>query len=244
MQDHLVAFKSVIDSYLSNIINTQRKNIELASDLCAYSILNDGLIYVFGAGHSMMMALEMFYRAGGLANIYPIIDPDLLGFSGSSLSNFLEHVSGFAKALLDSINIVPNSTLIVISRSGVNNAPVEMAFEAKQRGLKVIAITSIKYSQSLKPNNALNKRLYEIADVVIDDGVPEGEVAYELDGYKIAAISTIIDSFIIHSIEILTINKLLARGVKPNIWISTHVYGAQENNEKLREKYKKLIKYL
>ena len=244
MQDHLAALKLVIDKYLDLIINTQREKIEIASDLCAQSLLNNGLIYVFGAGHSMMMALEMFYRAGGLAGIYPIIDPDLLGFNGSSVSGFLEHVSGFAKALLDSINLVPNSTLIVVSRSGINNAPVEMAFEAKQRGLKVIAITSIKYSQSLRPNNTLGKRLYEIADVAIDDGVPEGEVAYEVDGYKVAAISTILDSFIIHSIEILTISKLLARGIKPSIWISTHIPGARENNEKLREKYKSLIKYL
>ena len=113
MQDHLAAFKSVIDKYLDSIINTQREKIEIASDLCAQSLLNNGLIYVFGAGHSMMMALEMFYRAGGLAGIYPIIDPDLLGFNGLSVSGFLEHVSGFAKALLDSIKLRLYLTVIV-----------------------------------------------------------------------------------------------------------------------------------
>jgi len=240
----LVKFKDVIDGYISEIIKSESENLNRAAEECVASILKGGLIYIFGSGHSMLMALELFYRAGGLAYIYPILDVNLLGLNGSALSSSLEKSPGYAKILLNSVDLIPNSVFIIVSRSGVNNVPVEMAYEAKQRGAKVIAITSVNYSKKLTPNNSLNKRLYEIADIVIDDKVPEGEAGYELDGYKISAISTILDTFILHSLEILIVKKLLEKGVKPDIWMSAHIPGSHEHNRLLREKYKKLIKYL
>lgn len=243
-KQHVVKYKEVVKSLLDKIVEDEYENIEKAADLCVNSILHDGFIYIFGTGHSMLMAFEMFYRAGGLVRIFPIIDPNLLGLSGAGLASRLERLSGYASLLLDYYNPKPGSTLIIVSQSGKNAVPVEMAFEAKKRGLNTIAITSVSYSMKLAPESPIGKRLFEVADIVIDNKVPEGEVGYEVGGYKVAAVSTMINAFILHSLEILVISKLIAMGVEPEVWVSHNIPGGADHNRKYVEKFKGIIKYL
>ncbi|MEM4139827.1 MAG: sugar isomerase domain-containing protein, partial [Nitrososphaeria archaeon] len=139
-----------------------------------------------------------------------------------------------------------NSILILVSNSGNSVVPVEVALEAKRRGAKVIALTSVKYSQSLPVANPFNKKLYEVADVVIDNKMPPGDAVIEVEGTsrKVAPVSTIINSFILQSLVATIVDKMLSKGTMPAVWLSAHLPGAEETNKWIIEKYFEKIKPL
>lgn len=242
--DYVNEYRNTAVKLIDEVLKDQWGNIKLAADLCVDSLSKGGLIYVFGTGHSMLMVLEVFYRSGGLASIYPILDPNLLGLNGMSLSSSLERLPGYASNLLNAQRIIPNSVMIIVSNSGKNAAPVEMAYEAKKRGLKVIALTSVNYSRSLQPDNPLGKRLFELADVTIDNKVPPGETALEINGVRVAAVSTIVNAFILHSLELTILSELRRRGIEPEVWVSVNVPDGRERNESLLSKYRQIVRYL
>ncbi len=239
-------FYGKVNSTLLEILQSEAENIEKASQVVAECLLSDGFLYVFGTGHSMMMALEMFSRAGGLVRVYPIFDISLSVLDGSVKSTLLERTPGYARVLLSSITLYPNSALIIFSNSGKNSVPVEMAVAARERGLKVIAVTSVSYSKSIPPDNPYGKRLYEVADVVIDNKVPAGDAVITIPGLDtpMGAISTIVNAFIAQLIMLKTAEKILAKGGRPEVWVSANIPGSDEKNLKYLEKYRKLVKYL
>ena len=244
---YVYKYKSIIDNIIEKILSEEAENIVRASEEIVKSIMSNKMVYVLGTGHSMLVAIEMFHRAGGLARVYPMLDIDLSPFSGASKSSAIEKLSGFADVLIEYYSPSEGDVLIVISNSGKNAVPVEAAVLARERGVRVIAITSIEYSKKLRPENRFGKRLFEVADVVIDNKVPEGDASIEIEGLggkRIAPVSTIVNSFIIHSLEILVVERLIERGYEPEIWVSVNIPHSTDLNKKLLDKYKNVIKYL
>jgi uncharacterized phosphosugar-binding protein len=235
----------VVFGIVRRVLEEEAQNLERASELVAESIASGGFEYVFGTGHSMLVVLEVFHRAGELVRVYPILDLALLGLPSATRASSLERLPGYARAIVDSLRIVPNSVLVVVSNSGKNAVPVELAYEMRSRGVRVVAVTSVEYSRRLKPENPLGLRLYEVADVVVDNKVPEGDAAYELgDGTRVFPVSTIVNSFIVHSINARAAEILLSRGVEVEVWTSVNIPGGRERNQRYLSKYYDVLKYL
>jgi len=237
---------SIVNSLLKKVKEEERENIEKAAQVLAESLENGGILHVIGAGHSAIIGEELAYRAGGLVPVNPIMNTDINVYHGALKSTEMEHVEGYAEIILRAMQVQKGDVVLVVSSSGVNTFPVEAAIKAKSLGCPVIAITSLEYSKSLTPKNKYNKRLFEVADVVIDNKVPRGDATLEIPGFqmKIFPVSTIIVAFIAQTIVVLAIKKLVEKGVEPPVFLSAHLPGAQEHNIKVIERYKNRLKYL
>ena len=238
-------FDGVI-SLLNKVRETQRDKILEAAKLVKEALKKDKLIHVYGTGHSQVLAIEVFYRAGGFVPVNAILDLGSSVYGGAMKSTGVERLQGYAKILLDYYDIGQDDVLIVVSNSGRNALPIEMAMGARERGAKVIAITSIEFSSKFPSRHPSGKRLYDVADIVIDNHVPPGDALLEVEGIKtkIAPVSTIVNSAILHSIMAEAAKMLVDEGIEPPIWLSANVPGGDEYNKKYLEKYKYRIKHL
>jgi uncharacterized phosphosugar-binding protein len=245
-----MVFKSYIDglqSVLERIKREQVQNIELAGGIVAESIALGGIVHTFGTGHSHMIAEEIFFRAGGIAPINPILDERLIFLKGALESTRAERETGLAGKLLEIEDVKDTDAAIIISNSGRNAAPVEMAIEMKERGVRIIAITNLEQSRSSASRHVSGKRLFELADVTIDNCVPTGDALVSLDGLnsRTGASSTVAGAAIAHSIIIEALSDLIEKGVNPPVLQSANVEGTTA--ETLREvlsRYRDRIRYL
>jgi uncharacterized phosphosugar-binding protein len=219
-----------LQTVLERIKNTQAINIRQAGSLVADALSAGGIIHTFGTGHSHLIADEAFFRAGGIAAVNPILHERLIFLKGALESTRSEQESGFAHALLVEQNVRAVDVGIVISNSGRNAAPVEMAEEMKSLGLKVIAITNLEQSRNSTPRNSTGKRLYEVADLAIDNCVPSGDALLKLDGLQsnIGPSSTVAGAAIINGIVIEAVSELLRRGEPVPVLPSANTEGVSE----------------
>ncbi len=232
---------------LERIKREQAAKIKQAGQIVAAALSAKGVIHTFGTGHSHLIADEAFFRAGGLAAINPILDERLIFLKGALESTRAEREEGLASELIAREDVRPEDAAIIISNSGRNAVPVEMALEMKARGVKVIAITNLEQSRASSARHASGKRLYELADVAIDNCVPSGDALLPLPGLdgRIGPASTVAGAAIINSIVVEAVSELLQRGEVVPVLPSANVEGVSE--ETLRDilsPYKGRIKYL
>lgn len=243
--DTISQLSKIVSDILSRVTLEEADSLEKASGLVADAVKSGGLEYLFGTGHSMLIVLEAFFRAGSLVKIFPLVDLSLLGIPSATRASHIERLPGYSKALVESINIAPNSVILVISNSGKNSGPVEMAVEMRSRGVKVVGITSLEYSKKLTPENPYGKRLYEVADIVIDNKVPEGDAAYQVsENLRVFPVSTIVNTFIVHAINARAVELLLNQDFEPEVWVSVNIPGGKDRNKRYIAKYTYLLKYL
>ena len=230
---------------LTKIKNTQRDKVDAASDIIANVIKNNGIIYVFGCGHSHLIGLDSFYRAGGLANVSAILDTDLMLHNGAAKSSAFEKMTGLAPAILKRYAVTENDVLIISSTSGRNGVPVEMAVEARKRNIKTIGIVSSAYFNE-KSRYKDGELLYNNVDIYIDNCVAYGDTALRLDDKTEAmgSISTMAGIFILQSSIISGTDKAIKMGAVPDIYRSGNVGNGGEHNAKLVDKYIACIKHL
>lgn len=224
---------------------TQLSKIKEAGALIAECILNDGVVHVFGTGHSKAFAMEMANRAGGLVPVHGIYMDELLRKTETSVKDDskdsnLERDPESARKIIAQIDLRPQDVMIITSNSGRNAATVEMASIVKQKGLKLIVVTSMDHTTKVTSRHESGKRLFEFADIVIDNCAPYGDTLLELPGlpYKACSISSISGAFIAQGLTAEAVRCLLEKGVTPPVLISANVDGGDEHNEKLRERYK------
>lgn len=232
-----------LGTLLQKAVETQLGVIKQAGELVAEAIVNGGILHVFGVGHSHMLAEETFFRAGGLAAVNAILEPSLMLHQGVLKSARLENLSGFAQIILDYHEVKEKDVLLLVSNSGVSVVPIEMAIEAKRRNVPTIAITSVRYSQEVKGNR---KALFEIVDLVIDNGGEPGDALLELPGLsqRVGPSSTVVGAALVNAVVIEAISSLMSKGIQPPVYMSSHLLGAMDHNLKLARQYATRVRAL
>lgn len=227
---------------LERIRTTQGEHIEQAAAIAARTIENGGIIYIFGCGHSHLIALDNFYRAGGLCNVCPMLDADLMLNDGAAKSSKMEKMQGLAEHILDRYCLGENDCLFIISTSGKNAVPVEMAQAAKAKGIPTASVVSGAYFEDA---SSLPK-LYQCTDVYIDNCVPHGDAVMEIPGCdtKMGSLSTVASAFIMQTVLLCAAEEAAKQGAKPPIYKSGNVAGGAEFNKELIRQYMPRIKHL
>ena len=189
-------FLDEVKKILEIVTKEEINNIIKTANLMYQTFKEEKLVHVFATGHSHMFAEELFYRSGGLAQINPILIPELMQHEGAVRSTQFERLDGIAKIIFDSIDKDENEPFIIVSNSGINNVPVQMCELAKNNGHPTVCITSKKVSETLQPRTNNKKHLFEVCDVVIDNHSPRGDGAIISEYGPIGATSSIYNSYI------------------------------------------------
>ena len=210
------------------------------------ALINGRCIYLFGTGHSHMLAEELFYRAGGLVKIQPILNEPLMLHESASESTEIERQEGLAQNLFDEYGIKRDDVIVIISNSGRNGVIVDMALLCKEQGVTVVALTNLNHTYAGQSRHKSGKRLCEIADIVLDNRGCVGDACIEVDGVdgKICATSTVAGALILNAAVAECVEMCVAEGFEPEHFASANIDGGDEINNKLLEKYKKEIKHL
>lgn len=220
----------VVKNLIDDVQNTQMDAIEKAAVVCADAIEKGGILQAFGSGHSEAGAMEIAHRAGGFIPTKKILEPARGAYEG---------IEGVGANFMKKVDIRENDVVFVISNSGRNPLPIEMAIGAKEKGATVIAITALEASKNLTSKHSCGKNLYQLADIVLDNCVPEGDCGCEIEGYdsKICGMSMITTSVIVQALTYRTAEILISRGITPPMYKSQNIDGGREFNEKLEAAY-------
>lgn len=233
-----------MSQYLNEIVNAlnrieteEAQKLAQAAQMVADTICNDGLIYTFGCGHSHLPGLDAFYRAGGLANVSPMLDTDLMLHNGAAKSSRMEKMSGIAAEVFRRYTLTEKDMLFVFSASGKNQVPVEMAQAAAQAGIRTVGISSSAYYEK-------GGKLHQFVNVAIDCKVPYGDACIPVGEVAMGGLSTATNCFILNSCLIEGAKLALAAGKKPPIYLSGNIEGGRDHNVILEEMYLGRVKHL
>ena len=244
-------FETVI-ARLQKVADTQQQAIEAAAEICATSIMNDKLVFTFGTGHGSFAAMEMFPRTGTVTGFRPIVESSMISFhrvlgdGGARQYRFIHGREGYGDAILSSHQLDAGDAMLIFSHSGLNSVTLDIAVGAKARGMKLIGVTSIPHSSSTPSRHSCGKRLYELADVVIDTGVPKGDASLVIDGMKhrVGATSTSIAIAIGQAINAATAEIMTKRGYEPFVMVSPNTTEKAEADKQNDRNYAELWRRL
>ena len=228
---------------LEKIFEGQEEEMEKAISEVFRTIKEDRIIHTFGSGHSHMVGLELFIRAGGLGNVNAMLDQDVLTSNGALRSSKLEKLEGLADILWEEYRIEKGNIIIIISNSGRNALPVEMALRAKKEGIKIIAITSLTQTKEFASRHSSGKKLFEIADIILDNKVISGDGIMKVGNDRIGAMSSINGMFIINTVVTEAMIRAEKAGIELPVYSSQNI-DSFENNDKLYKKYMGRVKLI
>ena len=216
---------------LEDIEAGEMGKVRQVAQAAARSIVDGGILHLFGSGHSAIPAQELYIRAGSLTNARPV--------SLERILDVFERIEGVGAALMRNFDGQAGEVLVVISNSGVNPLPIEVALEGKKRGLFTAAITSFDHSRQVEPKHSSGKRLMEVVDVAIDSHAPYGDAGLEIAGVpsKVCPLSNVAGVTIVHALVAETIERIVALGGTPPVRISRNTPGGLEHNQKYIKLY-------
>ena len=233
----MTEYLSKIIDVLERIEQEEADGIAAASRAVADTIKNDGLIFIFGCGHSHIPGLDAFYRAGGLANVSPMLDTDLMLHNGAAKSSRMEKMSGIAPEVFRRYVPTEKDMIFIFSASGKNLVPVEMGDAARAAGVRSVGISSSSYYEK-------GGRLHEHVDIALDCKVPYGDACIRVGDAMMGGLSTATGCFLLNSCLINGAKLALEEGVKPPVYLSGNIDGGREHNVVLENMYLGRVKHL
>lgn len=238
--DYLMKCRGLID-------NAQRQvdAVRRAADGFATTILAGRMVHVFGSGHSRIMVEEMWPRYGSFPGFNPIVELSLtfhnlvVGANGQRQAMFLENVSGLAERILRNFDVQPADSALVISSSGCNVVPIEMAELFRARGVKVVAILSMRHSEATTSNHPGGKKLQDVADIVLDTGAPPGDAMVSIEGLDtpVAPGSTVGGCLLVNMLKAEVAERLTRAGRPPKVLTGSCLVGAERAKELFEAAY-------
>jgi uncharacterized phosphosugar-binding protein len=237
---YLDACREILES-----VARQRAQIAQAADWFSESILAGRVVHVFGAGHSRIMVEEMWPRYGSFPGFHPIVELSLtfhnpvVGANGQRQAMFLENVTGLAERVLRNFALSPQDSALVISSSGCNTVPIEMAEQFRQRSVKVVALISRRHSDASKSNHPRGIKLADVADLVLDTGAPRGDAMVSIPGLEtpVSPGSTVGGCLVVNAIKAEVAQRLTAAGSPPKVLTAGCLVGAERSRELFEAAY-------
>jgi uncharacterized phosphosugar-binding protein len=222
---------------LIDVVGSQQSQIGQAAEWFAESILAGRMVHLFGAGHSRILAEEMWPRYGSFPGFHPIVELSLtfhnavVGANGQRQAMFLEKTSGLAEQIVRNFDLSSDDSALVASTSGANAVPIEMAQQFQQRGMRVVAIISKQHSATSTSTQPQGLMLSDCADLVLDNGAPEGDATVHVEGLStpVAPLSTVGGCMLINAIKAETAARLTAAGSPPDVLTAASLVGVEES---------------
>lgn len=233
----------VLNDVVNKVKEKNSESIMKAAEILAKTTENGGIIYGFGTGHSHLVVDDAFWRAATPANYCALLEPSATGNQEITKSYYVENTYGIGKLIVDYHRITPNDCMIIVSNSGNNIAPVDAAIRAKEKGIPVIAITAVEYSDYLKTKHQDGVKLKDVADVVLDNYCTIGDAAVEIENFemKVGSVSTIPNIYLQNAILTQMVELLVEKGINPDVYYNGHLAFMNEDcadhNDKLVDKY-------
>ncbi len=230
-EDYLHQCRGLIDNAAR-----QLPAVRTAADWFARTILAGRMVHVFASGHSRIMVEEMWPRYGSFPGFNPIVELSLtfhnlvVGANGQRQAMFLENVSGLAERILRNFALSPDDSALIISSSGCNVVPIEMAEQFKLRGIKVVSIISLRHSEASRSNDKRGKKLQDFSDLVLDTGAPPGDAMVKIQGLEtpVSPGSTVGGCLLINTIKAEVADRLTRAGHPPKVLSGAAVVGAEK----------------
>jgi uncharacterized phosphosugar-binding protein len=233
-----VEFLNAARTGIDELIEREASNLAQASAWMAEAIEAGGLIRIFGTGHSRLLAEEVFFRAGGLAPTDAILEDSVSGYHDVSKSELTERLEGYGQLIVEHRRLAPPDVLIIVSQSGRNAVPIDVANAARARGVRTIGITSKAHAAEQPSRHSSGRHLHEVVDLVIDNGAPAGDCAVRLaNGVPVGPLSGVLGSAIVQTLVIGAADRLLANGMEPPVFRSGNVDGGREVSQRLLDQY-------
>lgn len=223
-----------VQQLLGQVADTNSEAIRVVAGKIAKSLADDGVLHVFGSGHSNLLAQEMFHRAGGLAPVNAMLDVNLTIF-GTSRPTWVERLEGYAESIFTSYEVRPGEVQLIFSNSGINPVPIEMAMIAKDRGLIPVAVGSAAVYADAESRHSSCKSLFDIAEYTLDTCVPYGDTSVEVRGRNTGPVSTLLGSAVVNLLAIEVIDQM---GEKAPVFVSQNIPGGDEANKALIDRYR------
>lgn len=231
-----------INILLEKVAQQENENIENASKLIAERIKKGGILQLFGCGHSHLLAQEAYYRAGGLVPVAPINIEPLMLHKGALTSSSNEKDPTLIGQYKDQVSFEPNDILIVISTSGRNPAPIDMAFLGKEAGILVISLQSLSYRDQ-EGRHASGKRLEEVVDIVLNTYVPVGDGLLSNKGLQYGPASTVVGAALLNALICQVIEEISKESEELPVFKSANLSDSQFHNETMLKKYRNRIDF-
>ena len=233
---------------LLRIRDEEQDALEQAAKTMADAVEQGHCLFAFGCTHSSLPIQDLVYRAGGFMLVNPIYGPGIaaLDIKPTTISSAMEQMQGYAKVILDNSPAKAGDVLILVSVSGRNAVPVELAQLARERGLKVIGVTSKEYSQAVSSRHPSGKKMHDFADIILDNKAPKGDAVLEDKGMmqRFNPVSGVTSTAILQALVAATIEELLQRGFTPPVFLAANVDGGAEYNAGLIKQYHDRIFYI